>query len=196
MTKRKQSDYADIPDVPPNPIVALRKTLGYTQEQLARELRITSQTVRRAEQGTYAHPPASIAEWHDSFETTPPNLLNLDALYKRWRTLKRQALKEYVPNDFDALNDAYKGHPFTHFRHRMMANFGAPGVDSVVGFCKLVCLEPKVVSTFEASYSMFAPEEITLMLNEVGYSQHMHSQFDRALRARRTNWLRKMNSDF
>lgn len=188
MSRKTRSSYseANIPGAPVNPIVALRELCKYTQEELARMIGVTSQTIRRAEQGTFNYPPASICEWYDYISTN--TTLAVD--YEIWRAQKRAALVSIAPKT-DPLMFNSMDHPFKLFRAEVMRNFDAES-NSLVGFCKLVCLEPKVVSNFEASYSETIPVEIKRMMIHLGYMYV--KEFEQALKIRRAIWLNGMNN--
>jgi len=172
-----------------NPIYALRLQLNMTQEEVANTLGITEQTVRRAEHGTFAHPPKSLTEWYAQHRNK-----DLWSDYNEWRRNHRARIREFVPQT-DPRNYGLSEHPFVLFRDELMEYYlsqpkpekGLSVTNSVSGFCKVTAVEPKQVDAFEAGFSKSIPSELHMMLIEIDY--RYIGEMEQVLRDRHQQFL-------
>lgn len=138
-----------------NPVLKARQELRLSQGLLAKKLGVTEQTIRRAEQGTFNQLPPSVINLDKMLSDAGfPEYANVEYDYEEWRLKKRVALRVDVPGPKTLRAVSYtagvqRTHPFSIFRMGIMDNVGAPNIDSVAGFAKLVAISPDSINEFE-----------------------------------------------
>lgn len=117
-----------------NPLKEQRELLGLTQEELADRCMISRDSVVKYEAGLLTNPSWDILAV--LYEKSLEKHNAIDNYYK-WQVEIR---KTHVDKLRAALK-LYKGGPFKDFRLLVS--------DSQIGFCKLYCIHPQVLRTFE-----------------------------------------------
>lgn len=151
-----------------NPLLALREAAHLTQAELATQLGITEQTVRRTEQGTYSTIPKSLLLWAHG----QTNSKEIQAEYEAWKESVRLELAP-IANRVSIYPWDCREHPFKWFRVKFMdqylQNVSTDKVNSMSGFCKVVAINPRILNNFETSYSDKIPAEVADMLRDMHY---------------------------
>jgi len=153
-----------------NPILEIRERAGLTQAELAAQLGITEQTIRRTEQGTYTTIPKSILLWAYSAKGSSSDLIQM--AYNEWKKEKRRELAPII-NKISIYPWDCRDHPFKSLRVRFMdrylANVSTDKINSMSGFCKVVAINPRILNNWETSYSSKIPPEVESLLRDMQY---------------------------
>lgn len=165
-----------------NPFKKLRRLSNMSQAQLAEHLGVTDQTIRRIEQGTFAHVPISIENWfirNAPYHASEFVSLDPHVVYDKWRTEIRQQAKQHVPTVNPLVwleNYGLEIHPFELWRDDFSEKAGV-SEGSVAGFCKKLALEPKQIIAFEAGYSLGLPTEIIKLFHDLEYEHQRDFEY-------------------
>lgn len=153
-----------------NPILEIRERAGLTQAELAKQLGITEQTVRRTEQGTYTTIPKSLLVWAYGARGSSSDVIQL--AYNEWKKDKRRELAP-IANVISVYPWDCRTHPFKWFRTRFMdrylQNVSTDKINSLSGFCKVVAINPRILNNWETSYSAQIPPEVESLLRDMQY---------------------------
>jgi len=134
-----------------NPLRSLRESNHLSQSALARHLGITSQVVLLNEMGVYGSCNPSILEYLADLSGEPAQLLSEQ--YDNWRKSEAFRALSSARSVRDVLGGSFPSTPgrFNFEDVRNWARFKQQFSGSLVGFCKIVKLQPSLVTAFEAS---------------------------------------------
>lgn len=139
-----------------NPIKSLRESHGFSQHDLARLSDVSQQYILRLEQGLFTNVPNDVAEilvnpgppttsvWLPPVATQEA-IEELSIDYRKWQSKHRQS-------NLHLLRDALlylTTRPQDPTLINQFPRFRLYTSESQIGFCKLFCLHPQVVKTFE-----------------------------------------------
>jgi transcriptional regulator with XRE-family HTH domain len=159
----------------PHPYAVLRKELNVSQTHLARVAGIGPQVIMRTEQGLFATPSPKLVQGLISEASQVGQELNstvLQQAHQDWITRERVRNGVLLQWGVDNWNNSFYDKLFREY-------FGGYG-QSVVGFCKLVCVQLSIVQRWNFKGAM--PPILYDAFREAGVDLDSLQRANRALR--------------
>jgi transcriptional regulator with XRE-family HTH domain len=125
-----------------HPFKQIRASKGLSQRAVAEFCDVTPQVVLKTEQGLYGTPPAGVIRVLSEAWGTPES--DLCRAYYSWQTLHRLESRERIAGVVSDLRRAGV-RSISHKTWRRML-----GCESVMAYCKLLCLHGFIVTRFES----------------------------------------------
>ena len=138
----------------PNPVTKFREDRNLSLAEMAELAGVTEQVIRNAEHGLFNHLPPSIERGMVKVAGKSARLARLD--YDEWLVGQLELSKVELPRI-----DSVK----TFVRWRMAVS------DTVLGFCKLLKVQPTIVQNYEYGKTKNLPYIIVDRVRALGYDE-------------------------
>lgn len=200
VTKNPVRGNAGRPDLHPNPLTVMRKSMRLSQEQTARRAGVTRQLVIRAEQAVYSDPPPALlrflvecvdpanedlrtltgAPYDDAPNSGAVGVLDIDEslVYHQYHNFQKHVRRSSYGKlrpEFDFTSLAPDVHPWIEWRMQS-------GITARIGPAKFFCLHPALLHKFEVQPHLIQspPGDLVNALLMSGYSRETLADLDRA----------------
>ena len=138
----------------PNPVTKFREDRGLSLSEMAELSNVTEQVIRNAEHGLFNHLPPSIERGMVKVAGKSARLARIE--YDEWllNTLEKSKLE---------LPPVGSVRTFVRWRYAIS--------DSVLGFCKLLKVQPTIVQNYEYGKTRNLPSIIVDRVRALGYNE-------------------------